>query len=79
MMAKLSAAQRRIREQGPCAVCGGPFAAHRTADAQMGRVSAGEPIDDVAKDYGSSVTEMVTSWMALLTLYADRATHDELE
>ncbi len=39
-------------ESGPCAFCGHPDARHRVADAVVERVKAGEPIDEVAHDYG---------------------------
>ena len=36
----------------PCALCGAPDSRHRDIETQMGRVIAGEPIEDVAADYG---------------------------
>lgn len=37
--------------RGPCGVCGGPDARHRTADAILDRVAAGGDRADVAADY----------------------------
>lgn len=68
---RTSAARDRIVAQGECALCGGPFARHRMIDAQMERVAAGEPIDEVASDYGMGVPEMVDEWATLIVLLYD--------
>ena len=47
---------------GACVICGGPDADHRTVDAQMERVIAGEPIFRVAEDYDRTISLMVASW-----------------
>ena len=61
-------AKKAIRKQGPCAICGGPYAAHRLIDTQMERVAAGDHIEAVADDYDTNVSDMVTSWIALMEL-----------
>lgn len=67
-------AKKRIRKQGPCLMCGQiPYAAHRLIDAQMGRVVGGEPIEDVADDYETTVPKMVAGWVALMELLANKA------
>lgn len=43
---------QRIKHQGPCGMCGHPYAAHRTVDAIRERMRAGEPAEAVAEDYG---------------------------
>jgi hypothetical protein len=76
MMGPLSVkeAKKRIRKQGPCAMCGWhPYAAHRRIDTEMYAVANGEPIASVAQEYGEeSVQAMVTKWTALLQLLQDR-------
>lgn len=65
----IAKAKTSIRKQGKCAFCGGPFAAHRLIDAQMGRVAAGDPIAEVAGEYHEqSVEAMVQRWAALAEL-----------
>lgn len=49
-------------EHRRCGLCGGPDARHRSVEAQMERCRAGEPIEDVAADYGFTVVEMVGHW-----------------
>lgn len=53
--------------RGPCAFCGGVDARHRVADAIVGRVRAGDPVDFVADDYGypsATVEVLVHDWPA---------------
>lgn len=69
----LSSAAARIVEQGPCGICGGPYAAHRMIDTQMECVSAGDSLEAVAADCGTTVADMVTSWCALIDLLYDAA------
>jgi len=38
--------------RGMCAVCGAPDARHRVADAVVAMVKSGEPISEVAQEYG---------------------------
>lgn len=64
----MTTAKQAIRRQGPCAICGGKYAAHRTIDSQMGRVAAGDHIESVADDYDMTVPEMVETWIALMEL-----------
>lgn len=45
-------------EPSPCGVCGGPDQRHRTVDAQMERIIAGERIDEVAADYFDQAIEV---------------------
>ena len=66
----------RITRQGPCALCGHPYAYHRTAETQMGQIIAGDPLDLVADDYGITGPDMVAGWAALLDLL-DPTTDDE--
>jgi hypothetical protein len=47
---------------GPCGLCGGIEARHRVLDAIAERVRAGEPVADVAEDYGK--TEAVVAAIA---------------
>jgi hypothetical protein len=61
-------ARKRIQAQGPCGLCGGPYARHRMIDTQMERVAAGDHIETVAEDYGLTVVRMVTEWCALVDL-----------
>jgi hypothetical protein len=61
-----------IIEQGPCAFCGHPFAAHRAIDSQIERVSAGEPLDHVAADWDEGVVSMLERWLALTELENER-------
>jgi hypothetical protein len=63
------AAKKAIKTQGPCAFCGHPYAYHRMAEAQIGRVAAGEPIESTAADYGETIEDMATKWNALLDLW----------
>ena len=45
--------RRLIGDRGPCAFCGHRYgAAHRTVDAILERVRAGETVGGVARDYG---------------------------
>ena len=64
----MTEARERIERQGACALCGGPFAAHRRIDGQMERVAAGEDIEWVADTYGVSVRDMVSEWITLMDL-----------
>lgn len=74
MPSLIAEAKKRIRKQGPCAMCGLiPYAAHRTIDAQMGRVVGGDPIEDVAQDYETTVPKMVAGWIALMELLGSKA------
>lgn len=74
----LNAAKASIRKQGPCAMCGGPFAAHRTIDSQMGRVANGESLEDVAAEWREeSAQAMVWRWFALSSLLQDVAFKDK--
>lgn len=69
-----STARASITTQGPCLMCGGLYARHRVIDTQMEMVSAGDSIEAVAAEYGTTVTEMVTGWCALIDLYEDAIT-----
>lgn len=64
----MTPAQRRaaIRRLGPCRICGGPYAAHRTIDVQIERVAAGEHIDTVAHDHDTTVADMAANWQAYI-------------
>lgn len=67
-------ARKRIKDQGPCAFCGGPFAAHRTVDAQMLMVAAGDSLESVADAYReASVEAMVWRWYALSSILQSKA------
>lgn len=66
-------AKRAVRDQGPCGICGGPYAAHRTIDTQMGCVIAGDDIAQVANGYDTTVAEMVTHWHAYIEVLQDDA------
>ncbi len=46
---------------GPCAFCGGPYAAHRIIDAIEGRVIAGDSPAAVAKDM--EIEEEMVRWI----------------
>ena len=48
-----------------CAFCGHPEQLHRTRDAQWDRLAAGEPIEAVAADYGTTPFEMTMMWTDL--------------
>ncbi len=65
---RIADAKRRIGEQGPCAMCGAKYAAHRLVDMQMGRAAAGESLESIAEDYGCTVLDMLASWVALVEL-----------
>jgi hypothetical protein len=65
---RIAAARKSIRKQGPCALCGGKYAAHRVVDAQVGRVVAGDSMESVADDYRTDVATMLATWAALLDL-----------
>ncbi len=66
-------AKQAIRKQGPCGICGGPYAAHRIIATQMERIIAGDDINYVADDYDTTVADMVAHWHALIdVLYDDR-------
>lgn len=69
----VAAAKERIVKQGPCAFCGDGYAAHRLIDAQMGRTGAGDAIESVARDYDTTVGEMVATWIAYVDLLHDAA------
>ena len=49
--------------RGPCGICGGPDARHRTFDSIAEKVHAGDSIEDVADDY--EVPVGVVSWIAM--------------
>jgi len=49
-------------EHRECGLCGGPDAKHRSIEAQMERCLAGEPITEVAADYGFAVADMIEQW-----------------
>lgn len=72
-----SRARAEIAKQGPCRICGGPYARHRMIDTQMERVSAGDRIETVAEDYGVTVADMVAEWCGLIDLYERRILDDE--
>lgn len=47
-------AMERIRKQGECGMCGGPFARHRMIDAYRGMfLKSGETLDAIADWYGT--------------------------
>ncbi len=60
-----------IRAQGPCRICGGPYAAHRIIDTQMELVIAGDDIDQVAAIYDTTTPAMVEHWQALIDVLHD--------
>lgn len=47
---------------GKCQVCGMGDARHRTVDAVASRVRAGDPVDEVAEDFGVPIEAV---WLAL--------------
>ncbi len=68
-------AKQAIRKQGPCGICGGPYAAHRMVATQMERIIAGDDIAQVANDYDTTVAAMVTHWSTYIEVLSDdRAT-----
>ena len=60
----IHAAMESIRDQGPCAFCGGPYAAHRLIDAQMAMFNAGETVDSVGDWYECDTDDMLARWIA---------------
>lgn len=74
---ELATARASIIAQGPCGICGGPYAAHRMIDTQMGCVAAGDAPERVADDYDTTVEEMVARWIAYVDLLANPPTVDE--
>lgn len=44
-------------------ICGGPDADHRMIDTMLGRVAAGEPVSDVADDYGFADTPALAQYI----------------
>ena len=49
-----------------CALCGWIDHRHRTVETQMGRVIAGDSIQEVAEDYGySSYEDMISDWQSV--------------
>ena len=60
--------RQRIIKQGPCAFCGGRFAFHREAEAQLWRVIGGDSLVGVAEDYNLTVRSMLSGWAALFDL-----------
>ena len=74
--AELDAALSLIgRYRGECGLCGWPDARHRTADAMVGRLGAGETAWDVASDYGIRGVDAVYR-VAITTLLADPRRHN---
>jgi hypothetical protein len=71
-------ARARIIAQGPCGICGGPYAAHRMIDTQMGCVAAGDAPERVAADYDTTVDAMVETWMGYIDLLDRPPTAAEL-
>jgi hypothetical protein len=75
---RIAAARKSIRKQGPCAFCGGKYAAHRVIDAQIGRWVAGEALETIADDYDEDPDMMRARWAALLDLLNEAtAKHEE--
>jgi hypothetical protein len=58
-----------IKSQGPCAFCGGDFAAHRVIDSEIDLFMAGETLSAVAMDFNNQgYEEMLARWIALAML-----------
>lgn len=48
-----------------CAFCGWIDHRHRTTDAQMERIIAGDPIQSVAEDFGTDIESMIAEWRSV--------------
>lgn len=68
----VNAYKDRIRKQGPCRLCGGPYAAHRIIDGMLERIAAGEPVDEVTADYDLMVDQFAEYVLALLDLLDEK-------
>ena len=75
---EVKAAMQSIRKQGPCAFCGGPYAAHRLIDGFRGMLAAGESLAEVAKWYDHSESDVLARIAALdrLVAKAPRTPHN---
>lgn len=65
---EIAAAEARIRKQGPCAFCDGPFARHRMIDAYRERLASGEPIEELALDFDTGPRAIMAEIEALRRL-----------
>jgi len=60
-----------IETQGPCALCGGKYAAHRLIDAEQASFRYGTALAEIDGDYrGQGVPQMLARWIALSLLQA---------
>lgn len=64
--------RRLLPDTGPCCLCGHRYGAkHRTVDAILGRIRAGESVVEVAADYGLDAATLRAAAEGRETLVVD--------